>query len=150
MNADGDTGEVWFPGPGHQAFSPAGAAADGEELQSRMQPGTAAYDDTMVEVMLASSDSELNELPALQAQALIGSGSEADTQLTEDPSYSSSEPEASCNAGAPHRPPAAVTSRSGVCSRPNGRAPSTVPGGTSVQGVRPKSDSAVCTWLILQ
>ena len=119
VNTDGDTGEVWIPGPGHHASSPAGAAADVEELQSHMQPGTAAQDDTMVEVMLAGSDSELNELPALQAQALVGSGSEADTepQLTEDPSYSSSEPEASCSAGAPHRPPPAVTSRSGIYVR---------------------------------
>ena len=116
VNTDGETGEVWVPGPGQHTPSPAVTADDEEALQSNMPPGTSAYDDTMVEVMLDSPDSELDELPALQAQAIMGSGSEAETepQLTEDPSYDSSEPEASCSTGVPHRPPPAVTSRSGV------------------------------------
>ena len=83
VNTAGETGEAWVP------------------------------DDTMVDVMLDSPDSELEELPTLQAQPITGSGSEAGSEPTEDPS-NSSEPEASCSTGTPHRPPPAVTPRSGV------------------------------------
>ena len=83
VNTEGETGEAWAP------------------------------DDTMVDVMLDSPDSELEELPTLQAQPITGSGSEAGSEPTEDPS-NSSEPDASCSTGAPHRPPPAVTPRSGV------------------------------------
>ena len=113
VNTDGETGEVWVPGPGQHTPSPAVTAADEEALQPNILPGTSAYDDTMVDVMLDSPDSELEELPALQAQPITGSGSEAESELTEDPS-NSSEPEASCSTGVPHRPPPAVTPRSGV------------------------------------
>ncbi|CAE7199482.1 unnamed protein product [Symbiodinium natans] len=47
VNTEGETGEAWAP------------------------------DDTMVDVMLDSPDSELEELPTLQAQPITGSGSEA-------------------------------------------------------------------------
>ena len=83
VNTEGETGEVWVP------------------------------DDTMVDVMLDSPDSELEELPTLQAQPITGSGSEAGSEPTEDPSNSSA-PDASCSTGVPHRPPPAVTPRSGV------------------------------------